>query len=259
MNIFEKNVFEALPTLKTKPYRSRVPDVFRAFLLAACLLLGVVAAHAFEEVEPEEAPEEMKIQQLVLPILTGQATIDAVLDEPFWQRAAILELKRELFPTPMAPAPVKTEVRIIRLQDYLLIGFVAKDPEPDKIQAPWRDRDGIDMDDYVSFVLDPAGKNITNYELKVSASGIKGDQIRNRINDKVIRDWDPEWEAAARIVPEGYIVEIRIPLAEYDFPIHEGVKRLLAFKRHYPRETRHILAAIAVIEVKEDVPGLEKI
>ena len=258
MNIFEKKVFEALPTLKTNPYHSKVPNFFWAFLLVAWLLLGVVAAYGFEEREPEEMPEEPKIRQLVVPNLTGQVTIDAVLDEPFWQRAAILELKRELFPTPMAPALVKTEVRIIRLQDYALIGFVAHDPEPDRIQAPWRDRDGIDMDDYVSFVLDPAGKNITNYELKVSASGIKGDQIRNRINDKLIRDWNPAWEAAARIVPDGYIVEIRIPLAEYDFPIHEGVKRLLAFKRNYPRETRHILGAIGVIEVKEDVQGLEK-
>jgi hypothetical protein len=237
MNIFKKKIFETLPTLKANPYHSGVPDVFRAFLLVACLLLGVVAAYGSEEREPEETPEEPKIQQLVVPNLTGQATIDAVLDEPFWQRAAILELKRELFPTPMAPALVKTEVRIIRLQDYLLIGFLAQDPEPDKIQAPWRDRDGIDMDDYVSFILDPAGKNITNYELKVSAS---------------------EWEAAARIVPEGYIVEIMIPLAEFDFPIHEGVKRLLAFKRNYPRETRRILAALAFIAVKEDVPGLEK-
>ncbi|MGB6290132.1 MAG: carbohydrate binding family 9 domain-containing protein, partial [Desulfobulbales bacterium] len=258
MNIFKKRGFKPLPTRKTPPYCSRVPDVFLVFLLAVCLLLGVAAAHGSEEKEPEETPEEIKLQQLVVPSLTGEATIDAVLDEPFWQQAAIMELKREVFPTPLAPATVKTEARIARLQDYLLISFVAQDPEPDRIQAPWRDRDGIDMDDYVSFVLDPAGKNITNYELKVSASGIKGDQIRNRVNDQWIRDWNPKWQAAARIVPEGYIVEMRIPLAEFDFPMHEGVKRLIAFKRHYPREVRRILGALAVVAVKEEVPGLEK-
>jgi hypothetical protein len=258
MNIYEKSDFAFLPTLKTKSCRLRVPYIFLVLPLALCLLASAATAYGFEEKEPEETTEEIEIQQLVVPIVTGQVAIDAVLDEPFWQQAAIIEIKRELYPTPLAPATVKTEVRIARLQDYVVISFEAQDPEPDRIQAPWRDRDGIDMDDYVTFVLDPAGKNITNYELKVSASGIKGDQIRNRVNDTLIRDWEPKWESAAKIVSEGYIVEIMIPLAEFDFPMHEGVKRLVAFKRHYPREIRRTLGAIAVIEAREETPGLEK-
>ena len=138
--------------MKTKLYRPKVPDLFRMFLLVPLLLISAGTAQGLDvtAMSEEQLREklEKKINKLVLPRLTGEATIDAVLDEPFWQYAAIQEIEYESFPTLMAPAPVKTVVRIARLQDYLLLSFVCEDPDPDKIQAPWKDRDGIDMDDY---------------------------------------------------------------------------------------------------------------
>jgi len=232
--------------------------MFRIFLLALWVLVSVAPAHGSEGEEPTEEEIRKKIKKLVVPNLTGTETVDGVLDEPFWQYAAVLKLEREVFPTPLAPAVVETEVRIVRLQDYLLIGFTAYDPEPERIQAPWRDRDGIDTDDYVSFMFDPAGKNAKTYELKVSAGGVQGDEIRTRIDDRRIRDWDARWESAAKIVPEGYVVEMRLPLAEFDWPMHRGVKRFLVFKRHYPREVRRTLGAFAVVVVAEETLGLDK-
>lgn len=238
----------------------------RACLVAGLLLAGSGTAHGLEAtgmdvtgMDEEQLRErlEKKINKLVLPRLTGEATIDAVLDEPFWQYAAVQEIKYETFPTKMAPAPVKTVVRIARLQDYLLLSFVCEDPDPDKIQAPWKDRDGIDMDDYVSLLFDPAGKNIRTYELKVSASGIQGDQMRSRMDNKLLRDWDAVWESEARITADGYIVEMKIPAAEFDFPMHSGVRRILIFKRHYPREVKRTLSALSVIKVEEGTPGIE--
>jgi hypothetical protein len=51
---------------------------------------------------------------------------------------------------------------------------------------------------------------------------------------------------------------MRLPLREFDFPMHKGVMRFIAFKRHYPREERRTLGAFAVVIVPEETHELEK-
>ncbi len=54
-----------------------------------------------------------------------------------------LEIKLETYPALLEPSPVKTEVMIALVEEDLMIGIIAYDPEPEKIQAPFRDRDSI--------------------------------------------------------------------------------------------------------------------
>jgi hypothetical protein len=236
------------------------------FLLLFSLLTftGTALCSVIDKDEDENEPpaidlhEILQVQALDLPVLAGEWSIDGVLDESFWEQAARYEIKLETYPALLEPSPVKTEVLIARIDDNLMIGFVAHDPEPEKIQAPLRDRDSIEFDDYVGFSVDLSGKLMTRYEFYVTASGIQGDWVHDKVDDLRSRDWDANWESGATIGDHGYTVEMRIPLAQLTIPVGKDQRRLLLFKRHYPRAIRHHLNAITDREVASSKDTLKK-
>ena len=241
--------------------RLLIDKKYTYFCLLVCFFsLFAVTNTVFGSSEDNEESSEpaavdlrdlLQIQPLNIPELAGELTIDGVLDEPLWEQAARYEITLETYPALLEPSPVKTDVWFGRVEDDLVVGFVAHDPDPDKIQAPLRGRDSIELDDYVGFSVDLAGKFMSTYEFYVNASGVQGDWVRNRVDDTRMRDWDADWVSAANIGSHGYTVEMRIPLSELEIPTaEEGQKRFLLFKRHYPREIRHHLAVITTKEVK---------
>lgn len=193
----------------------------------------------------------LQVQDLNIPLLTGEQNVDGLLDEPFWAHSQHYEIKLETYPALLEPSPVNTDVFLAQIKDYLVVGFIAYDPEPKKIQAPLRDRDSIEFDDYVGFSIDLSGNFLTKYEFYVSARGVQGDWVRNNIDEIRSRDWDAEWESAAKIGGHGYTVEMRIPLSELEIPTKVTQKRFVLFKRHYPREIRHHLNVITESETDE--------
>lgn len=196
--------------------------------------------------------ELLQVEKLRTPIIRGDLVIDGKIDESAWKYAAQYEIRLETYPARLEAAPVKTVVRIGRYKDDIVFAFDAYDPEPDLIQAPLRDRDGIELDDYVGISIDPSGQLLKTYEFYVNAQGVQGDWIRNRIDDTRSRDWDADWSSAATITDTGYQVEIRIPIAELDIPTDDGAeKRIVLFKRHYPRDIRHHLAAITIRDASD--------
>lgn len=201
--------------------------------------------------------ELLQVEELKVPKLTGDLQIDGTLAEPLWDQAASYEIKLETYPSLLKPSPVKTEVKIGRIGESLLVGFIASDPEPQKIQAPLRDRDSIEVDDYVGISIDPTGKLLNTFEFYVNARGVQADWVRNRVDDTRSRDWDVDWESAAHIGENGYSVEMLIPLSEIGIPeVVLPLKRIVLFKRHYPRTVRHYLSSFTTVDVpqRESLP-----
>jgi Domain of unknown function (DUF5916) len=228
-----------------------------ALALLCVISQGMVVA-AQEGASQEKDLADLKqrilsnIEILDVPQLRGKIKVDGIFDEPFWTNAAAIELKFETYPAQFETAPVRTETWALRVNDDLVFGFRAYDPDPQKIQAPFRDRDGIELDDYVGFSFDPEGKKLRTYEFYVSARGVQADWVRNQVDGTRSRDWDADWEAAALIGTNGYTAEMRVPLSEMDIPVEKGLKRIVVFKRHYPREVRHHLSAFAMTESDPD-------
>ena len=134
------------------------------------------------------AEEEFKdllkkhVTVLSVPQLTAKVNLDGKLDEPFWKQAALIPIKIETYPNLLAESPVRTKARLALVNEStILVGFDAYDPNPKDIRAPLRDRDGIELDDYVGIAIDPSGKGATTYELYVSAAGIQADWLRNKV------------------------------------------------------------------------------
>ena len=231
-----------------------------SLLTVTATALGSIIDQDEDENEPPamDLHEILQVKTLEIPELSGEWLIDGVLDESFWKQAAHYEIVLETYPALLEPSPVKTEVMIARIEDDLMIGIVAYDPEPEKIQAPLRDRDSIEFDDYVGFSADLSGKLLTRYEFYVTASGVQGDWVRDKVDDIRSRDWDADWESGATIGDYGYTVEMRIPLGQLNIPIGKDVRRFFLFKRHYPRAIRHHLNVITDRKVDSSKAILKK-
>ncbi len=193
-----------------------------------------------------------KIPKIRIPVLEETPVLDGKLDEAVWENGVVMRIERETYPAKLAKAPVATEGRILIADGAFWVGIRAEDPEPEKIQAPLRDRDGLELDDYVGVSIDPNGKRLKTYEFHVSASGVQADWMRDNVEDKRVREWDADWQAEAKRGEHGFTVEIRIPMHVIQLP-NEVDWRLLSLKRHYPREVRHRLAAVAFVLPREEI------
>lgn len=242
--------------------------VILSIILLFCFTAMSSAANA-EKLESEDENEVqdqienlrelLQVEPLIIPDLEGTLNLDGVLDEAVWDQASSYEIKLETYPALLDPSPVHTTVKIGRMGDDLIIGFIAYDPEPSKIQAPLRDRDGIELDDYVGLSIDPTGRLLKTYEFYVNAQGVQGDWVRNRVDDTRARDWDADWKAAAKINTFGYSVEMVIPFTELEISVDMvPLKRIVLLKRHYPRAIRHHLTAITVKDVSPDQKPFNK-
>ena len=241
----------------------RLPTLFTIAVFCVIFSVSISSTSAKEfgandedDLEPKEQiaklRELLQVEELEVPTLTGELQLDGKILEPLWDRAAFYQIKLETYPALLEPSPVRTDVKIGRIGNDLLIGFIAFDPEPKKIQAPLRDRDSIEVDDYVGLSIDPNGKLLNTFEFYVNARGVQADWVRNRVDDTRSRDWDADWESAAHIGEFGYSVEMVIPLSEIGIPeVVPPLKRIVLFKRHYPREIRHYLTAVTTREVPQ--------
>lgn len=237
-----------------------IPFVTALFfmLFFASLPLSNAKDIGVDEDDPEPGEQIAKLRELLqvedleVPKLSGDLQLDGRLAESLWDQAASYEIKIETYPARLKPSPVETDVKIGIIGDKLLIGFIAHDPEPQKIQAPLRDRDSIEVDDYVGISIDPNGKLLNTFEFYVSARGVQADWVRNRVDDTRSRDWDADWKSSAHIGAYGYSVEMLIPLSEIGIPeVVPPQKRVVLFKRHYPRTVRHYLTAVTTRDVPQ--------
>ena len=182
-----------------------------------------------------------------IPQLDPGITIDGVIDEAGWQRAAAIPLAYEINPGDNVPAPVETTVRIGYTLDALYLAFDARDPDPSRIRAHLSDRDGAFNDDFVGVMLDTFDDQRRAYEFFINPLGVQMDLMREEATNNEDPSWDGLWSSAARITPEGYQVEVRIPFSTLRFRDTDGAQQwgVLAF-RNYPRNVRHQIANVRV-------------
>jgi hypothetical protein len=137
--------------------------------------------------------------------------VDAVLDEPEWQQADAVSDFLQRDPREGEPASQRTVARILYDDETLFLSFMLYDSDPERILASELRRDSsMNTDDTIEVVLDTFHDNRNGFIFRVNALGTKYDALlRNegQVND----DWDEQWDAAARITDEGWVVEIAIP------------------------------------------------
>jgi Domain of unknown function (DUF5916) len=193
---------------------------------------------------------QLERQQLERPravrLLTTEAPlrIDGRLDDAAWQRAPLFDAFTQYLPQDKRPVPdgYRTTVQVVVDDTGISFGIRAFDPRPEDIRAPLARRDQVRRDqDFVSVVLDPVGTRRSAQFVRVNAAGVVGDGMF--IADTDNEDFSPDFEvdSAVQRLPDGYSVEVRLPLLALRYPYAGGKPWRLMVTRSIPRDVSTLL------------------
>ncbi|MEP6991992.1 MAG: carbohydrate binding family 9 domain-containing protein [bacterium] len=161
------------------------------------------------------------------PRIDTTVTIDGVLDEPVWSRAAVLTGFSLYAPVDGRPAPDSTEVRVWYSGDAMYFGIRAF-AERGTVAATLADRDRIGSDDNVELHLDTFHERNRAFVFIVNPLGIQADGTKSEgggfipgsnvgpgQNDLSA---DFNWQSRGHVTDWGYEVEVRIPFSSLRYP-----------------------------------------
>jgi hypothetical protein len=150
--------------------------------------------------------------------ITAPIRVDGVLDEPAWAAAQPVGPLVQSVPNENSPATESTEIRVLYTASTLYVGILCRDRTPSAIVSTQLTRDAeLESDDNVLVILDPFFDHRNGFFFQVNPSGARADgQVANN-SEELSLQWDGIWDAAARITPEGWTVEIAIPFKTLRF------------------------------------------
>lgn len=139
------------------------------------------------------------------------------MDDSAWAAARLDVRLTQQSPSPGAPTPYETRVRVLVTPDALWFAFECRDPAPARIAVHTLHRDGdMEGDDSVAVVLDPYGDRRTGYLFRINADGARADGLISG-PENVPLDWDGIWDARTHRSAEGWSAEIWIPSRTLNF------------------------------------------
>ncbi|MBA3889251.1 MAG: carbohydrate binding family 9 domain-containing protein [Gemmatimonadaceae bacterium] len=168
--------------------------------------------------------------QLTVPAIRVDTTIevDGRLDEPVWQRAALLTGFSLYAPTDDRPAPDSTEVLIWYSADAMYVGIRAFEPHGE-VRATLAERDRLSGDDNVEIHFDTFDERRRALVFIVNPLGIQADGTKsegggfipgsNVAPGQTDLSADFRWQSRGHVTPWGYEVEVRIPFSSMRYPV----------------------------------------
>ncbi len=169
-------------------------------------------------------------------------SIDGRLDEEAWMRAEQFEAPYEIDPRENAPAPQRTEIRIVYSQEMLYVSFVCHDSAMSDLRAHISDRDRMFDDDFTVLFLDTFGDAQKVYELFVNPVNVQGDILR--VGEEEDDSYEMVWHSAATMHESLWIVEMGVPFKSLRFPNRDVQTWRIMAGRVYPRATRALMSRI---------------
>lgn len=208
----------------------RDENVVRGALLAALAWIPASAAVA----TPPELP---------LPRLVGSISLDGDPSEEAWGSAALVDRFYEIVPGDNVEPPVATVGLLAYDSEYLYVGVRCQDPDPSRIRAPFVERDRVANQDLVQIDLDARDEGRWSMIFRINPRGVQADGVFDEAVG--VDDFSPDFhfESAARITPEGWSAEMKIPLSSLRYPGGGPQAWRITFFRLYPREFRRQLVS----------------
>jgi hypothetical protein len=196
--------------LKSAGIYRRAPFWMGALLLCAAAP-GTVWAQAGGIRLPLPTANAVRIDTAEAP------AIDADLTDPAWAKAHLLEPMLQVSPDFGAEASERTDVRIMYDENNLYFGIYAYDSTPEAIAVRAMARDGdLGSGDTIRIILDPGMTRRDAYTFQLGPSGGRLDALlQNNVTNLV--EWDTIWDAEARVVADGYIIEVAIPFRSLSY------------------------------------------
>ncbi len=193
-------------------------------LLASLLLATVVADSTYDG--------RANRTRVEIPRMESAASIDGVLDEAVWSKAARLTGFSQYQPVDGRPAEEPTEVLVWYSPDAIYFGIRATELHGDVVRATKANRDDIASEDHIQILLDTNNDRQLAFVFGVNALGVQQDGTRsaqfgggagggsatgggfrniNPLDGSVDLNPDYVFESKGTVVANGYVVEVRIP------------------------------------------------
>ena len=159
-----------------------------------------------------------------IPRVDADVTIDGVLDEPPWERAAVLTGFSQYAPADGRPAEHRTEVLVWYSETAIHFGIRAH-AQPGAVRASLANRDRIEADDGIDIFLSTFddGRNATVFSVNpfgiqsdgalVEGAGRQREAFGGLTGGRDATDLSPDFvfTSKGRLTDYGYEVEVRIP------------------------------------------------
>lgn len=146
-----------------------------------------------------------------------RVTLDGILDEPAWKRAATAGEFIMQDPVLGGTPTESTDIRVTFNQDHLYIGVLCRDSEPDRLLGNTRKRDEfLSADDRFMWTIDTFLNQQTGYFFEMNPSGLMADALMGP-GGTDNREWDGIWNARVRRSELGWVIEIDIPFRTVAF------------------------------------------
>ena len=157
-------------------------------------------------------------------------TIDGELSDNEWLQAKKVLLDLEVDPGRNLPAKLKTYAYLYNDDENLYVAFEAFG-NPKNIRATTRVRDTAWNEDYVLVVLDPFRDDRYAIAIGTNAMGSQLDLKQSPGSDDEDRSWNIFFYSAAKINLNGYVVELKIPFSELQYPNKDLQNWVIGFTR----------------------------
>ncbi|MDZ4701107.1 MAG: DUF5916 domain-containing protein [Rhodothermales bacterium] len=175
-------------------------------------------------------------------------TLDGILDDEAWKKAAAITDFRQSDPIDGAPATQRSEVRVLYGANSLYVGAILLDDEPEAIERVLGRRDDFNRADWFVVSIDAYFDRRTAYSFGVNAAGVQFDAILSGARGRgpgggggsnAPNDMDPSWDAIwysdVRMTELGWSVELRIPYSMLRFADVPAQTWGIHFMRTIPR------------------------
>jgi hypothetical protein len=218
-----------------------------ALLVATLPLAGwAQSADTDEGADTHHDPPAVTVYSHAAPIARAiravqPIQIDGRLDEEIWRTAHAITEFVQTDPLEGQPPSEPTEVRIVYDDDAIYVGAILYDSEPVSTRLARRDSN-VPSSDGFAILLDSYHDHQTAYRFAVNPSGVKRDVALSG-GGGGDTSWDPVWEVATAIVPEGWVVEMRIPFSQLRFTRNESQVWGLQIERSIHRNQEDVVFA----------------
>lgn len=196
--------------------RSEWREHIGAAAMAAAIVLGGGAAWAQPAIQGAQESDRPSLNMVRID-KSEAPVIDGDLSDSVWAKAAVIDDFRQVEPDTGQPGSERTVLRILYDEDNLYFGVYLYDREPDKIIVRGMTRDGpVFAEDQFRLMLDPNMTRRNGYSFEIGPAGGREDSlIQNNTND--LPRWNTIWLARARVVSDGWVAEVAIPIRDFAY------------------------------------------
>ena len=160
---------------------------------------------------------------VVIKKIDAEIKIDGLVNESVWQEVKPFPLTMH-WPNFDGEITEQTEIRIASDDQYLYVGAICYDSDPEGIQATSFQRDGVSQKtDQVTLILDPYNDNENTLLFIVTPIGARADvTVKNDAQGDgfVSTSWNSYWIAESTTNETGWQTEFRIPFSSLRFQVN---------------------------------------